>query len=260
MSVFEDYLASRGIIDGMDLSEVGYDKIYFETNENLVDMYKEVDFLDKDVLTVLASSDHFFLANYLGAKNVYSFDKNKLALYYYYMRKWALSINKETYPFELLDDNYFWLSKLLGRVEPSTPSELNAFKFWKKHLDESSKLHLLFHEGEVDGKTIFKSISSIGSVADRKNNFLNINLFDSVDLHNKFDIAMISNIPEWAKFDIQMTNLSNNLHSLLKNNGIVLCSRFHEFPERTEKERRIFEANFEFHDYGKNVGYCYIKK
>ena len=79
-------------------------------------------------------------------------------------------------------------------------------------------------------------------------------------MHDRCDIAMISNIPEWAKSDIQMTNLSNNLYSLLRKNGIVLCSRFHEFPERAEKERRIFEANFEFHDYGKNVGYCYIKK
>ena len=52
-----DYLASRGVIDGMDLSKHGYDKIYFETNENLSDMYKKVDFLDKDVLIVLASSD-----------------------------------------------------------------------------------------------------------------------------------------------------------------------------------------------------------
>ena len=56
-------------------------------------------------------------------------------------------------------------------------------------------------------------------------------------------------------------NLSNNLHSLLRNNGNVLCSRFHEFPEKVEEEeRRIFEENFEFHDYGKNAGYCYIKK
>jgi hypothetical protein len=260
MHISNDYLASRAIISGMDLSKAGYDKVYFETNENLVDMYKEVDFLDKDVLTVLASSDQFFLANYLGARKVYSFDKNILALYYYYMRKWTLSINKEMYPYELLDDNYIWLAKLLSKVKPEKREELIALKFWKQHLSDTSRVHSLFHDDEVDGKTIFKSINSIGSVADRENNFLNINLFDSVDMHDKCDIAMISNIPEWAKTDIQMTNLSNNLYSLLRNNGIVLCSRFHEFPERAEKERRIFEANFEFHDYGKNVGYCYIKK
>ena len=42
MNISSDYLASRAIISGMDLSRAGYDKIYFETNENLVDMYNKV--------------------------------------------------------------------------------------------------------------------------------------------------------------------------------------------------------------------------
>lgn len=260
MDLKRDFLASRGIISGMDLTECGYDKVYFETNENLSDMYKEVNFLDKDVLTVLASSDQFFLANYLGAKKVDSFDKNILALYYYYLRKWTLSIDGETYPFKLLDNNYDWLDKLLIRVNPKSDNENIALKFWQLHLLEKSRLDLLFHEDENVGKTLFKTYNSLGSVADRDNNFININLFGKVNLEDTYDIIMISNIPEWAKNNMHMTNLNNNLYNLLNNNGIVLCSRFSPFPEDLEREKRIFEKNFEFCDYGKSVGYSYTKK
>ena len=260
MHISNDYLASRAIISGMDLSKAGYDKIYFETNENLSDMYRKIDFLDKDVLTVLASSDHFFLANYLGARKVKSFDKNILALYYYYLRKWTLSINRETYPFELLDNDYAWLSRLLSRVKPENRDEDIALKLWKRHLEEKSRLDLLFHENEVDGNTIFKSINSLGSVAECENSFRNIDLFGEVNFEEQFDIVMISNIPEWACDDIQLTNLSQNLYGLLKKDGIVLCSRFNNFPEKFENEKRIFEANFELFDYGKTIGHSYTKK
>ena len=255
-----DYLASRGVIDGMDLSKFGYDKIYFETNENLSDMYKKIDFLDKDVLTVLASSDHFFLANYLGARKVKSFDKNKLALYYYYLRKWTLSINGETYPFEILDNDYIWLSNLLSKVKPENREEAIALKLWERHLDDVTRLNLLFHEDEVEGKTFLKTINSLGSVADRENTFINIDLFGKVDLDEKFDIVMISNIPEWAKNNVDLTNLNHNLYKLVKKGGIVLCSRFDRFPEPLENEKRIFEKNFDFHDYGIRTGYSYTKK
>lgn len=260
MNLERDYLASRGIIRGMDLSEAGYGKVYFETNENLFDMYQEIDFLDKDVITVLASSDQFFLANYLGARKVDSFDKNILALYYYYLRKWALSINKQNYPYELLDNNYAWLDKLLGKVKTRGYNESTALEFWKRHLEDRSRLDALFHEDENVGLTMFKSFNSLGSVADRENHFLNIDLFGDVDLQDTYDIAMISNIPEWAKNDIHITNLNNNLYKMLKKGGIVLCSRFSAFPEDLEKQKRIFEKSFDFHDYGKKVGYCYLKK
>ena len=257
MHISNDYLASRGVIDGMDLAKFGYDKIYFETNENLSDMYKKVDFLDKDVLTVLASSDHFFLANYLGARKVKSFDKNKLALYYYYLRKWTLSINRETYPFEILDNNY--LRRLWGSM-PHYEDEETALKLWKRHLRDETRLNLLFHEDEVEGNTLLKTINSLGSVADRENTFINIDLFGDIDLNEEFDIVMISNIPEWANGDIQLTSLSNNLSRLVKKGGIVLCSRFSRFTEDLDKEKRIFETNFEFHDYGRTIGYSYTKK
>ena len=181
-----DKLIRKRRIRTLNYFDVGQaDSIFVKQNDNTVlidagnnaDGEKIVDFLDKDVLTVLASSDQFFLANYLGARKVYSFDKNILALYYYYMRKWTLSINKEMYPYELLDDNYIWLAKLLSKVKPEKREEFLALKFWKQHLSDTSRVHSLFHDDEVDGKTMFKSINSIGSVADRENNFLNINLF-----------------------------------------------------------------------------------
>ena len=100
----------------------------------------------------------------------------------------------------------------------------------------------------------------MGSVANYPNKFRNLNLLSGVDIDDRYDIIMISNITEWTRDNIQLTNLSQNLYQLLNKDGIVLCSRFNSFPEKFDNEKRIFEKNFELYDYGKSIGYSYIKK
>lgn len=51
------------------------EKIYFETNEDLDKIFKDIDFSDKDVLSVLASSDQLFKLNSLDTKSIETFDK-----------------------------------------------------------------------------------------------------------------------------------------------------------------------------------------
>ena len=57
---------------------------------------------------------------------------------------------------------------------------------------------------------------------------------------------MISNIPELANGDIQLTSLSNNLSRLVKKRWNRIMSRFSRFTDGLDKEKRIFETNFEF--------------
>ena len=42
--------------------------------------------MGKEVLSVLASSDHVLTARYLEAKKVDAFDNNRFTLYYFYLR------------------------------------------------------------------------------------------------------------------------------------------------------------------------------
>ena len=71
--------------------------LYKNTNEDLTKILKDIDFKDKKVLTVQASSDQLFSSLILGAKEVDTFDANRLTEYYYYLRKWCLEETKKYY-------------------------------------------------------------------------------------------------------------------------------------------------------------------
>ena len=109
----KDYLVSRIISFGKEIP--GYGKVYYRTNEDLETIYKDLDLHKKKVLSVLASSDQVFTANYLGAEQVDSFDKNRLTLYYYYLRKWSIKYRRELHP-KVLKGNK-WLKNLLELVK-----------------------------------------------------------------------------------------------------------------------------------------------
>ena len=69
---------------------VPFKRIYTTSNEQLDAVFRGFDLKDKDILSVLGSSDHVFSEYYLGAKSVTAFDVNELTKYYYYLRKWSL--------------------------------------------------------------------------------------------------------------------------------------------------------------------------
>ena len=112
----KDYLASRVISFNKTLDSPEYGKIFYKCNEDLVDYLGEIDFAGKEVFSVLASSDQVFTAQYKKAKKVDAFDKNRIALYYYYLRLWSIRYRDEFYP-RILDNNS-WLKSLLKEVKP----------------------------------------------------------------------------------------------------------------------------------------------
>ena len=99
------------------------EKIYFETNEDLDKIFKDIDFSDKDVLSVLASSDQLFKLNSLDTKSIETFDKNKLTYYYYYFRVWTIKYMKKLYPTALIIGDDYWIDTLLSLVNPETEEE-----------------------------------------------------------------------------------------------------------------------------------------
>lgn len=259
MEFAKDYLAAKAISDGKIID--GYSRIYFKTNEDLVTAYRKIDFLDKDVLSVLASSDHVFTARYHGANSVDAFDKNSLAFYYYYLRVWSIKYMGDIYPDKVLEKDSYWLLKLLSLVRVSSDKEKKAFNFWYGNLKRKMDFSMLFFEDPTEGRTIFKSLQSIGSVALGDVDFYHYDLFKPIESDKSYDVILISNIIEWARNNgVIMTTIRDNLVKLLRDNGVVLCSSLiNRSEEDINKERRIFESNFDFQDYGKEVGYTYRK-
>ena len=68
----KDYLASRIIIDGKDVN--GYGLVYYKNNEKIIDDLLSIDFENKDVLSVLSSSDQLLMFRVLESKKVDTFD------------------------------------------------------------------------------------------------------------------------------------------------------------------------------------------
>lgn len=261
MELLKDYLVSRIISFDKIIDDSNYSKIYFRTNEDLDYISSNIDFMDKDVLTVLSSSDQVFMANYMGARSVDSFDKNRLSLYYYYLRKWTINYKDNIYPFELLDNNYNWFNSLLSNVRPTSNEEKQALTFWKKHIKEETDLSKLFYSDDIIGNNSM-TIKELKSVSNLKINFKNIDLFNKINNDKKYDIIMISNIIEWARGDKdKLITIRDNLNKLLNDDGIVVHTRLLNRPDSIIiNEDKLFESSFSCPKYEKKPAYCYKKK
>ena len=263
MELLKDYLSSRVISQGRELEN--YSLMYFKCNENIRDFYPNFDFKDKDVLSVAASGDQPFIANYLRSRKTDIFDKNILAHYYLFLRKWTVKYNNELYPEGLQDNDYLWLADLLSKVKLSgNDDEKKAFLFWSTHLKNKTRFDKLFFNDPFDGKTIDKLDDNYREAVEKNINFRCLNIFDKdVPIRsNKYDIVLLSNIIDWARTnDKYILNTKNNLQRILKDDGIVLCSSIvSRSKESIDLERYIFSDGFSYQNYGRDKGYVYRKK
>lgn len=254
-----DYLVSRVISQRKEIP--GYGRVYYKTNEDLVDMYRDIDFEDKKVLTVLASSDQVYTARFLGAKTVDSFDKNRLTLYYYYLRKWSIKYKNELYPKVLRGNN--WLKRLLEVVKPESEEEHKALEFFKRHVKDNTNFYNLFYEDHLDeekGKTFYSRASHIKDTIDMDMKFVDFDMFGKSEIEDKYDIVLVSNILEWARGDkTKFMIAEENLNKILNPKGLVVCSSLINRSKSTIlSEREIFDSNFSCSEY--STGYVYSKK
>lgn len=254
----KDYLASRVITFGKTVD--GYDKIFYQTNEDLMDAYLDVDFRDKEVLSVLASGDHVLTADFLDAKKTDAFDRNKLTIYYYYLRIWTIEYCDELYP-QVLEGNE-WLKELLKKVHPRNEQERFAFNFFRQHVNVNTDMNKMFYDilMQPEGCTLFRKASELTDCLNPELVFYPMNLFEDNHLDSTYDIVLMSNILDWARNDdSKMQIAEENLRKLVRPNGHVICSRLvYKDQKEMEKERRIFEKDFDFEE--KSSGYIYIKK
>lgn len=257
----KDYLASRIIINKKEVN--GYGPIYYQNNEKILRDLLSIDFENKNVLSVLSSSDQLLTFRALDSRSVDAFDINRLTIYYYYLRKWSIKYMDKLYP--TIDDN-IWLQKLLTKVEINSDLEQKALIFFKLHLKQSSNLEKLFYDSskEKDGETLFRKASSAKKYVDDDLVFYNYNLFSKTNpsINNKYDYIYISNILEWARGDIiKLECAEENLNNLLVNGGTIICSKLINREDcKVLKEKKIFDSNFEFSEFEDKKVYTYKKK
>jgi len=247
-------------------------KLSFSSADRIELISKMIDLDGTKVLSLLDSSDPVFCFYLNGAKSVDTYDENKLAFYYFFLRIWTFNYLNQMYPPRSL--NYDFLLDIINNVKPNNENEFKAYNFWVNFIKEEKN-------DKKIGKLLFKKRNklidysqydlglipfNINSTKFFEVNIRNINIKD-----NYYDIIYVSDQCDWIDFKNDddpniINNLKkyrDNLFRLLSDNGIVLCST------NSCPERMIFQEKFNYielskaKDKGGNLvdcGYCYMKK
>lgn len=229
---------------------VPFRRIYTTSNEQLDAVFRDFDLKDKDVLSVLGSSDHVFSEYYLGAKSVTAFDVNELTKYYYYLRKWSLIYRGVDVPY---GNSKEWFLELLSEVSTKSELEEEALSFWKylnrKASSYTSKLFMggISFNRRVPYENDLEGMASI--IGDRDIDFSKINVFDFFDYDRTFDVVVLSNILDYASTPAALATCRDNLVDHLSDNGIVICSYvlsgYGDTGSKTILQDDIFSKSFE---------------
>jgi len=248
-----------------------YQEIFFASNENLKKLFSYIDINDKDVLSVLGSGDQAFFFLDKGAKSVDIFDKNKLAIYYFYLRKWIIEKLNLYYPPIPMENSF--IKSVINLVDPRDDREKLVVEYWKK---------ICLYYGTWDFFELFlcfedcycqNEVTDICNLKKRLKSFsfdyYDIDITKDIDIDKKYDIIYTSNISEW----IYMNNgdyekYINNLYKTLKDDGLIISSHLYN-SQLTSKEEEKFSELFKLVELPKfitsdnnlkSLGYVMVKK
>ena len=258
--VIKDVHQASNIVNDLNFLD-GYDRIYYQSNENLNELFKHFSVEGKDVLTVLGYSDHLFHSYYHGAKSVDAFDVNKLAKYYFYLRKWVMECYDDYYPErDLFLSNNRYIFELLKNVSCKSEDELDAYLFWSLYIERVYPFDAFkLYYASCGDKSRIDNVDGLKEIICSKNlNFRQEDLSGVVDKSKKYDIVIISNILEYySEAPLKLAKCRDNLKDLVKDGGLVITSRLMEKSNSSyrERERALFERyfdTFEFPSYVDN--------
>lgn len=248
----------------------GYTRMYFNSNENLRRILSNFDVKDKNVLSVLGSGDQAFHFYNRGARNVDVFDKNRLAILYFYLRIWFIKYENIYYP--PLRMNKSIIKRLLDKVEPKDVNELDAFNYWHMYLDyfDDHDTKWLFHPtnpgigyNRIDDLNRIKEI-----LTNKKFNIFNVDISKDKVNDIKYDIIFKSNVTDYI-FNNDYDSYLENLDSLLSDDGIIVSTNvLYRYPHYKEVKkfipRFVFSPMPKYYDSDKkefvSPGYVYKKR
>lgn len=244
--------------------------IYSRTNENLVKLFEKINLVNKDVYTVMSSSDILFSALTNGAKKVDCFDINPITYRYFHLRKWLLN-------WKYIDADGLSISDLLFIVKHSKPiskDEQESQIFWQYFLNKIDNIHfysnILFEYIEKPDVPYKNKIYELREIM---NNLIikynNIDMASKlIDSKETYDIIFLTNILDYNRNDAQKINIiCENLYNLLKRNGSIICSQIPQYSELLNKEKVVFQNHFNYEELfidkkeqQKILYYKYVKK
>ena len=203
--------------------------LYERTNENLLELFNQYDVKDKEVLTVLASSDQALSCYYKGASKIDTFDKSPTTLFYFYLRKWLILYQNRLYPRpKFFENGDLELYELVCNIEPTNPDEQKAQTFWKYYLEQTNYTadQYLFDRGYCRESTPFENdIDGIKNFFNKKLSFKCFDMFTPFDIKKKYDVIILSNMLEYIPFTQSLLDqVRINIETLLKDDGIAICS------------------------------------
>lgn len=229
-------------------------QIYRNTNENLTAILGSYDLKDKNVLSVLASSDQVFSSYYYGAKTVDSFDRQIIAYYYYYLKYWNLL---ETGRHYIPAKN----SEIRKIIELHKNERIQVYKFWDYILKRIGDVPLyysnLFVYSPYPYSVPYENDTNklIEILKDKQPSFKNINLFERNTSNKKYDVIVLSNILEYmfTTEDEEIKSIVlNNIYNLLEDDGIIISSNLFN---NSDTEDELLLSLFEYEEGIKGYNY-----
>lgn len=266
-SIEEDIKNTISFINGKTIK--GYGRIYSSSNEDILDLYADIDFKNKNVLSVLASGDQAFMAYLKGATSVDLFDVNKLTLYYYYLRIWTMKYFHTFYAEPYLCK--LFIEKLISKVRAESDIEFSCFEYWRiflKQLEDHDLRKLFFSLSTIIQLSDEELKRLCNSLKKKKSTFYNVDISSEINIQKKYDIIITSNIPDWIySSDESLKKYKENIDRLLNPKGIVLSSNL-SISEPNPNEKKYFDENFDFYEletksnscFGDSPGYMFVKR
>jgi len=246
-----------------------FDRIYPFTNENIKEIFSLFNFTNKNILSILGSSDQTLDICLQGAKNITTFDINPLSEYYFYLKKAALLANislKDYIDFfkyydnktKTINKNTFNI-KTFSRLAQYLPYE--KYIFWAKLFNEYSPSEIRASNGlfstfkdELEKDILKQTISYLNnenSFNELKEKIQNLNftfvesdIKDIIDKTNsKYDFIYLSNIIQY------IDEIYENIIKNKEDNQIYKLKKFKEL---------IIELSQHLNSNGKIIaGYIY---
>ena len=222
--------------------------LYPFTNENINGYYSNMDFNDKNVLTVVSSGDHIINAILMGASEVDAFDINPLAKYYVELKIAAIkSLSFEEFLLFLYNKSTFKIPKyyLNKDIYKKIRNELsgNYREFWDYVFETYTPKQLyksfLFTDDFLDLSSLLKANSYLKEenfyrlkeiLKYKKVTYYDISLIDIKNIDKVFDLIILSNVPAFSnriyKRDF-IKNLKELIETLKYSNTKVVVSNLY---------------------------------
>ena len=250
-------------------------KIYTSTNENLLLLFSKLNLDDKDVLSVLSSSDYLYMSYLFGARHVDSFDINPLTYRFFYLRKWLIKSS-------LIDIGILTAENLLEIIENTeigdSENEKESLVFWKEILMKMSETNFFNNPLFISSFNPFNFFYN-DKLVDLSNKLSLINpTFYNIDIceystfytGRKYDYVFLSNILDYNRKKESLDVIVNNLMGLTNNRGKVVCTHLpqtlnEDFSQVICLEQKCFERAFDYDqivsdEIGKIYYYQYTKR